>query len=336
MDNQDVVDEEPLEQEPEAEALTLWPGWSSAQQAIFVLLILGGAAAGAMLAWQHFGEKVADQPEYHLLAEQIEITPRPAWVRTDVKAEVVRDAGLTKLNLLSPQVTVQVAQAFATHSWVAEVRRVAKHFPAKVTVELIYRKPVAMVVVPMEDKKPGLLPVDTHGVLLPPADFSATEATNDFLRIAVGGSLPAGPIGTPWGDQKVIGAAAIASALSTRWKELFIYQINLASGSRSNFRDRPLYEILTAFRVPIEGKSKDGNGQKKEYETVAGPKILWGHAPGDELPQEATASQKIARLLQFVAEQGPEKLIEASGDIDVRDGQQIRLQARTARLQPAE
>jgi hypothetical protein len=194
MSDQEEI-EEPLEQEPEDAGPTLWPGWSAARQAIFVVLILGGAAAGVFLAWQHFSGKVSERPEYHLQAEDIEITPRPDWVRSDVKAEVVRDSGLTKLSLFEQQVTVQIAQAFATHSWVAEVRRVSKHYPAKVTVDLVYRKPVAMVVVVMQGKngpESGLLPVDVHGVLLPPADFSKTEANEEFLRLSVGGNLPAG------------------------------------------------------------------------------------------------------------------------------------------------
>jgi len=310
MSDQEELDKEPLEQEPEAEAIPLWPGWSSARQLIFVVLILGGATAGAFLAWQHFAGKVTDQPEYLLQATDIEITPRPAWVRSDVKAEVVRDAGLIKLNLLSPQVTVQIAQAFATHSWVAEVRRVSKHYPSKVVVELVYRKPAAMVEVCMQDK-PGLLPVDGHGVLLPPEDFTPKEANEEFPRISVGNSVPAGPVGTAWGDPKVTGAARIAQAIGERWKDLKLHMILVAADGGTTRHGEPIYELST------KGKTR----------------ILWGHAPGEESSQEATAIQKAARLSQFVSEQGPLDGPSGPREIDVRDGQ-VRLQARTARAAP--
>ena len=111
-----------------------------------------------------------------------------------MKADVIADGGLKELNLLDPQVTVRVAQAFATHSWVKTVRRVRKHHPARIQVDLEYRRPAAMVEVDLAGEK-GLLPVDETGVLLPPSDFSPDQA-KEYPRIGIGHTTPAGPVGS--------------------------------------------------------------------------------------------------------------------------------------------
>ena len=63
---------------------------------------------------------------------------RPAWIHTDVKAEVIRNASLdAALSVLDDNLTVNIAQAFALHPWVAKVTRVSKHHPARVKVEVV-------------------------------------------------------------------------------------------------------------------------------------------------------------------------------------------------------
>ncbi|MCH5375901.1 MAG: hypothetical protein JJ992_18175, partial [Planctomycetes bacterium] len=142
---------------------------------------------GAYYAWARWGSKITASDEYVVRAEHIQVTPPPSWVRTDVRAEVVRDGGLNGMSLLDPQLTVKVFQAFSAHSWVANVSRVSKQHgtndTARVVVELTYRKPVAMVEVVINNQA-GLLPIDGDAILLPTQDFTE-EQTRDYLRIAV-------------------------------------------------------------------------------------------------------------------------------------------------------
>lgn len=256
-----------------------------------VLLVLAGLGVSA--AWRHWGGAVVAHPSYAIQAENIAVTPQPEWVHTDVKAEVVRNGSLEKLQLLDPQVTVKVARAFEIHNWVASVQRVSKQYPAKIVVELEYRRPVAMVEV-LDNGKPGLVPIDGHGVVLPPENFA--EQTRNYLRIFAGETVPAGPVGTPWGDERVLGAASIALALSPHWKKLDLYRIRVTDDT-----------LLT--KKPAEIVYEVTNRDKA--------KILWGHAPGAERTGEASATEKLARLLAFAEKHGPFSPDTAS-ELDLR------------------
>ena len=97
----------------------------------------------------------------------------------------------------------QVAQAFALHPWVKRVVRVEKRFPAQVTVELEYRRPVMVVKIEAPDEQ-GLLFLDEESVLLPSADFAPSQARN-YLRIGAAGETPTSVYGTPWGSERIAG-----------------------------------------------------------------------------------------------------------------------------------
>ena len=93
--------------------------------------------------------------------------------------------------------------------------------PASVKVDLAYRKPVCMVVVPG-----GLLPVDAEGILLPrgEGDFSPIEATR-YPRLEGVDHMPTGPVGSRWTDAKVIGGAEIAAAIGPAWEAFGLHRI---------------------------------------------------------------------------------------------------------------
>src|SRR5690606_21763453 len=144
----------------------------------------------------------------------------PAWIHTDIKTEVIRDASLDgALSILDDGLTRRIANAFELHPWVARVHRVSKRHPARVEVDLVYRQPVAMVAV-----SGGLWPVDADGTLLPSEDFSPAEARK-YPRIARVESHPANPAGKNWGDVHVVGAAQIARALAPHWQNLKLYRV---------------------------------------------------------------------------------------------------------------
>jgi hypothetical protein len=246
---------------------------------VILLVFFGG---GFAYAWQRWGTLVQNHPRYAIDAERLELPPQPEWIPASVKDEVFRDGNLATLSLLDPQVTLKVAREFALHCWVSHVRRVRKDYSGRVIVELDYRRPVAMVEVTTNGQR-GLLPVDAAGVLLPPQDFTP-EQTRDFLRIAVGDTLPVGSPGTPWGDPAIAEAAVIAETLRDAWRGARLYRVFLPpppQGTRGRLPDRQ-YRLLT----------RDG------------AELIWGHAVGAESGTEAKAADKVFRLARLAEQPG--------------------------------
>jgi len=263
---------------------------------VFLTLgLVAGLAGATYYGWQRVGGQVTQGPEYLLAPEQIEITPLPPWIRTDVRAEAIRDGGLSGLSLLDRELTVKIARAFSLHTWVENVRRVRKEYPARVVVDLVYRRPVAMVEVTMNDR-PGLLPVDVNGVLLPPADFSAEQA-RDYLRVSLADAVPAGPIGTPWGDPRVDGAARIAAVLQEHWKRLGLYRVSIAPTGTPSLTPGELVFLLGTRR---------------------GAQIVWGPAPLANSPPDIKAAlAKVERLVAYVEQHGPLDGLDTETQIDL-------------------
>lgn len=265
---------------------------------LFVLAFVALASGACLLAWSKFGSKIRRDAEYLIRADSIEITtPTPPWIRTDIRAEVVRDGGLEGMSTLDRQLTVKVAQAFASHSWVQAVKHVSKHPQGRVIVDLEYRRPVAMVEV-VENGEAGLLPVDGSGVLLSPADFTADDVS-DYIRISVPNSRPVGTLGEPWGDTRVHQAACLAAVLQKQWKEL----------------------ALSRIAINSEGVPGGSSNPPSSFElrTRKGTRVLWGAAPDPEdAVQVELAAGKMQRLIERVETLGP--LDEITGDpaIDLR------------------
>jgi hypothetical protein len=233
------------------------------------------AIVGSRLLWQKVQSHVASQPEYLVAIDDVEITPPPSWIHTDIKADVIRDAGLKKkISILDSHAAVRLSEAFALNPWVARVAAVHTSYPAHIRIDLVYRRPVAMVEV-----AGGLLPIDVHGILLPTTGFSAAEA-HDYPRIAGVTSSPRGLIGTPWGDVGVEHAAKLAELLADVWQALKLHQVQFQSATET---DNPGSVAL-------------------QLVTQGGTVFLWGSAPGEESADEAKAVDKLARLQKMLAD----------------------------------
>lgn len=255
---------------------------------IVALLFAIVVAVGWRMAWDKVGEHVLAGDDYRVTPEKIVTSDLPPWIHCDLKAEVMRDASVERsLSLLDNDLTKRLANAFSLHPWVARVDRVSKHHPARVEVQLVYRRPVAMVEV-----SGGLLPVDEHGILLPSADFSPAEAKR-YPRIARIESHPSGPVGTNWGDANVSGAARIAAILAGRWKKLHLYRVLApAPATADDYADRYTYELSTH----------------------AGTRLVWGRPPGSEPTGEPKAAEKVARL---------EEIVQRDGSLDGESGPRV-------------
>jgi len=227
--------------------------------------------------WLAVRDNVASAPQYWLTAEQVEITPTPQWIHTDIRREAFRDASLDKpLSILDQDLVERIARAFSLHPWVAEVRRVRKLHPARLKVDLVYRRPVCMVEV-----SGGLHPVDIEGVLLPGADFLPPVEVTQYPRLRGVETTPTSR-GTRWRDVRVIDGAEIAAAFGALWQEL------------------PL-DHITPY---VEPNSESPGDFSYFLVTSSGTRIRWGRPPGNQMPGEASASEKIALLQEYFQKHG--------------------------------
>jgi hypothetical protein len=269
-------------------------------------VLLAAVGGSSFTLWKMVEEHVLRDPLYQLSPSQITVTAPPDWIRSDVKSEVIRDAGLdTPASILDDKLAERISQAFALHPWVAKVARVQKFSPARVEVDLIYRKPVCMVEVPG-----GLYPVDAEAVLLPSIDFSPIEARR-YPRLSGVEPVTTSPVGTRWRDTRVSGAAEIAVLLLDDWNELNLHRIvPLTTSSQAE----PSFEIYTK----------------------PGTRIVWGRTPGHAASSstggEVSAVEKLARLKKYFAQNSTLEGTHGPQDLDLRPAKDLLVAPRTASL----
>lgn len=260
------------------------------------LVLLALLTVGPYWAWRHVGDRVAAGDDYRLTVDRVVLVPPSesvGWIRRDVKREALRDAGLDRsASILDADTNERLAKAFRLHPWIAAVHKVTKRYPARVEIEVEYRRPAAIVVLSSDSWQP----VDANGVVLPRDDFSPYEARR-YPHIADVAGGPYGPTGAPWGDARVHGAAKIAAALGAEWQKYRLARV------------APL----------VVGTGFDGI---EEYEfalyTERGTRIYWGHGPDNSAAGEATLAEKVARLAEYAAEHGSLDAGDGSQDVDLR------------------
>jgi len=253
-------------------------------------IVIVASGAGILYAWQRWGEPTMRSAEYVVTPERITVNALPAWIRSDVKAAVIRSAGITQLDLRDSKLLEKLSHAFALHPWVAKVVRIEKRFPARVDVELMYRRPVAVVEIVPQGKN-ELLFVDEESVLLPSTDFSPSQA-KEYLRIAAGNETTASVYGLPWGSRRIAGAARLAALWGNRWQPLGLYRIAAVESAAGQVT----YELRTPRDV----------------------RIIWGSAAISDSAREPSAEQKIAALEQLVHDKGPLDREGAQAVLDLR------------------
>lgn len=248
--------------------------------------------------------RLSEQPEYQLQLEAFRVTTPPAWVPQRLPREIARSNNLPEsVSLLDPDLCCRVAQAWEKHPWVRKVKSVRITGEPALYVDVEYRTPVAFVEVPG-----GLYPIDVDGVLLPPADFSASE-TSRLPRIRNVTSRPGGPAGQPWGDVAVVSGAKLASILAPE-------------------QNLDLYWTRFGFEAILVPDRSTENAQVSdlvfEIVTTSGSRIIWGKAPGADA-LEPTVEQKLARL-DYLARFGSFDSPRGPNRIDIRLFDGISLQ----------
>jgi hypothetical protein len=259
-----------------------------------LLVILG---VSGQILWQRYAPAIATRPQYQIAAEAVHITPPPPWIRSDIKSEVLRDAGLVgNLSVLADwdALVHQVRQAFEFHPWIAAVKSVRRSLPNALEIELEYRVPVAAV----ESSGQGgvaLLPIDAAAIRLPEADL--TDVERRYLpRVSNVAGRPL--VGDVWDDPRVVGGAKLAAALADVWRPL------------------RLVEILPSPHPVVQA---DVRYYTYELVTSGGTRVVWGAAPGEELSAgESPLAAKRQRLLEYAATTGRLDAIDGPAAIDIR------------------
>jgi hypothetical protein len=276
-------------------------------------LLLSIIGVGGQILWQRQAATIARNPAYQLTANDVRITPPPVWVRSDIKSEVLRDAGLIgHLSLLDDwdALVHRVRQAFEFHPWVASVKRISRSLPNSLEIELEYRRPIAAV----EFSGQGgvaLLPIDAAAIRLPEADL--TDDERRYLpRIANVSGRPL--VGHAWDDSRVVGGARLAAALADVWQSLRLVMI-----------------------VPSSHPLVHGEARFYSFEIVTsgGTRIVWGAAPGeDQTAGESTAAAKRQRLLDYAVASGRLDAIDGPDSVDIR--KELVVTPRTAKREAGE
>ncbi len=252
--------------------------------AVGTLIVLG------YFGWYYYGADHLDRAFYSLRLEKLVVTPQPAWIKSPVAEEVYQNGRLDRISLLDPRATASVARAFEAHHWVKSTSRVSKSVGNRVTVDLIYRRPVAMVFyenhnseADSNDVKLGFYPIDDEGTVLPRGDFNSDDVWNYFMIFAQD-ARPAGEVGWPYGDVRITEALQLCEFLQPQreafqLQEIWVQHDNLVSAS-------------SPWSLTIRTRDRTRE-------------ITWGHAPSAEGAGELPAEEKLHRLVAWLKQPLP-------------------------------
>ena len=246
-------------------------------------LLLTAASIVGILCWPLVQQNLSDVrslPRYQVGIEQISVSRPPRWVPENLVADVLHRVGLyDTMSLQDPTLSERIAAAFVTHPWISQVHRVTKSFPARIHVEVTFRKPVAVVY-----GVGGYYPIDSSGCLLPGNDFSPSDIDRYPIITNVTG-VPQGGQGQSWGNPAVEGAARLAALLIEPDKP-----------------ERSLWETwnLKAIKAPvITGAPDEEENLEYQMVTEGGSTIIWGRSPDTQHPGELSIIQKLERLSDY-------------------------------------
>lgn len=255
-----------------------------------LLFAVGTLIVVGYFGWYYYGADHLDQAFYSLRLEKLVVTPQPAWIKSPVVEEVYHNGRLDRISLLDPRATAAVAQAFETHHWVKTTARVSKSVGNRVTVDLIYRRPAAMVSYEVHnsdsdpnDVKLFFLPIDEEGTVLPGDDFSSADVWNYFMIFAQD-ARPAGEIGMPYGDVRITEALRLCELLQPQRDAFQLQEVTVQHDSLASGASPWILTISTRDRTR---------------------KIIWGHAPQAETTGELPAQEKLRRMVAWLKQPLP-------------------------------
>ena len=187
---------------------------------MLLALLIGFVLAGwGSWLWRKVEPTLRDSDQYRLEPAQIEIRPDPPeWIRRDVRAEVLRGVAFGQpLSMLDENLPARIAEAFEFHPWV-ERATVVLRYPARAEVELVYRRPVARLMVENHAGEDQFV-LDSTGVRLPETDLTAKEVASLPGIMGMSGiHLPV--VGQRMEDERTREAVEVAAVLLDDWSSL--------------------------------------------------------------------------------------------------------------------
>lgn len=269
-----------------------------------VMLLVCGVASRRV--WESIHAELANSPHYKITADTLHFTPeaQPPWIRSDVKAQVLRDSGIANsMTLLDPPADIQrrLVDAFELHPWIRKVDQVDLAGPGRIEMTVTYREPVAVAEV-LTGESQELLPLDALAVRLP--DNELTDVEKSYLpRITDIEDRP--QVGEAWSDIRMQGAAQLADRLRSVWEQYCLMDI-VPSTYPEVQRSHRFYTY--------------------ELRSSGGTVIRWGAAPGFSPPGESSFEDKLARLAGWINSNSSLDSINAPKSIDVRDSLHVEKQ----------
>lgn len=271
-------------------------------------LVVMALLASGWVFWpriQRWSRQLQRRPDYQVSVRDIRVSTPNEWVPIDLVGRILHNSDLPEsTSLLDESLLPRVAAAFEENPWVDRVIEVRADRAAGLEIELEYRRPVAMV-----QTARGLYPVDIDAILLPPTDFSVSDAAR-LPRVTNVRTMPQGPAGTEWGDPVVLAAARLADVLAPTG-DLFAYW------------DR--YSLAAIVAPERRTATPDLEELDLELVTRGGSRIVWGRPPGaDEL--EPPVARKLGRLDEYLATYGSFERPRGPCRIDIREYEVISLE----------
>ena len=236
------------------------------------VLLLFVVAGITFLCWHRVRDRVIRTDEYRFSAASVHVTETPPWVPETIVNDVISAFTIGRTpqdTLIDWELLRELATAFRSYHWVESVDRVRASFPAKVTLDLTYRTPICMVLLPnMQDG----YAVDRHGVYLPSDYFAGNPTVADhYIKVLGVKSTPTGNLGDKWDDVVVEQAAALADHLSHDNSVLNIASIRVETTGTNRYNTKHLFHLTT----------------------LRDTEILWGEMP---LAENDTRKERLMQL----------------------------------------
>ncbi len=226
------------------------------------------AAMTAQIGW----ERLANRPEFLVYPSTFQLKT-PEWATPRLSEELRNVEGLAKCySIFEFDLTRKIAQAYERCPWVYKVVSIRREFPNRIKMQLILRKPAAMV-----ELKRKLYLTDEDAVRLPREFYIWPDPKFDVPRIVRRGLKELPQPGKKWRDMGVRAAAHLAKFLADR-KMLRRFQITTIDASNV-------------------GRPNGRRDSELVLWTAQHTRILWGSSPLSHAPGELSDEQKLANLL---------------------------------------
>lgn len=250
----------------------------------------------ATLLWNKYSPRLDLNVNSTITQDRLHLNQPPAWIKTDISRIAIQESRLSEVKLNAPRAVELVAASLAVQPWVKSVRKVRKTSTG-IHVELQYRRPMAFV----EIGEQQLVPVDDEGVVLDPRDFANNNLAS-YWRVYLPQPITNGlATGRRWDDIRVTDSILIANAWNgSQVDSGLMHIVNRSQRTRDRIR-------LSYYELHSRGKSG--------IATI----VIWGNPPGYEVAGEASATEKIAAIREFIRERGPLDA-QQNRHFDVRTG----------------